>query len=458
MKLNLVQKVLISVIVLFIVTSAILSFAVAAQIRETYLSEQRRNVAEFVRKQAKQHLKATDFQTNKPTSILPRFIAYQNEIITPEIVRIKIYNTEGIVIYSDQKELIGQNLFADDPAELKEILGGNVVADIAKPDKKENAFEKQYKQLLEIYTPISFDNSGIIGIVETYYQLDLLNSEILKSQTYMITLVSAIFIILFLLLFLIVKRASRTIIQQDEQLKEDILKEKKYSSLKDEFITMSSHQLRTPASSIKWSLELLADGSLGELTAKQSEMLEGSRTNTETLISIIDNLLLVSTITPDYFTFEKIPYLLNDVVVEVLKIEEKNIKEKKLRVDVKMAEGLQKINIKKDAITTVVKNLIKNAIDYTPSEGSISINITHDNNQQLFSVEDTGIGIPDNEKEKVFDKFFRAHNSIEQKNVGSGLGLYICKTILEGYKETISFESKEKGTRFMFTVTNFSPK
>lgn len=453
MKLTLVQKVLISVIALFIATSAILSFVVASQIDKVYLGEQKRNVAEFVQKQANQHLKIGDFQTNKRDLALSAFIAYQNEIITPEIVRIKIYNSKGVVLYSDQTELIGQNLFVSQSDELKSILAGNIVADISKPTKAENVFEKQYSQLLEIYTPITFDKSNIVGIVETYYNLDLLNSEIRQSQIFFIISIAIIFIVLFTLLFFIINGASRRLIKQDEQLKRDIQKEKEFSSLKDEFIQMSSHQLRTPASVVKWSLELMQDEKIGKLNKEQKGIIKDSSINIEILIAIINNLLVVSDVKPDYFTFEKTPYVLKDIIMEVLQMEDKKIKEKKLQVSLIAGEKLSMINLRKDALTTIVRNLISNALDYTPSGGKISVQVDQiDNNHQQFSIEDTGIGIPENEKEKLFDKFFRAKNAIEQKNVGSGLGLYISKKILEGYGGAIWFESHKEGAKFIFTI------
>src|SRR3990167_7540236 len=185
MKLSLVQKVFISVIVLFAATSMLVSFIVASKIKQGFLIEQKRNIAEFVHKQANQHLKIEDFQTSELGKNLKVFEEYQNEIITSEIVRVKIYNKEGKVLYSDEKELIGQKLFADEQEELQEILEGNVVANIAKADKKENVYEKDFGQLLEIYVPVYFDNDEIAGIVELYYKLELLNTEITQSQLYL---------------------------------------------------------------------------------------------------------------------------------------------------------------------------------------------------------------------------------------------------------------------------------
>src|SRR3990167_10455838 len=111
MKFSLVQKVLISVIVLFVATSILVSFLVANKIKQGFLIEQKRNIAEFVQNQAKQHLKKEDFQASSQGKNLAVFDKYKDEIITSEIVRIKIYSEEGVVLYSDEQELIGQKLF-----------------------------------------------------------------------------------------------------------------------------------------------------------------------------------------------------------------------------------------------------------------------------------------------------------------------------------------------------------
>lgn len=452
MKLTLVQKVLISVIFLFIVTSSVLSIAVASQIKQAYLGEQKRNVAEFVQKQALQHLNSTLFNTNDYESIFSKFLEFQNEIITKEIVRIKIYNTKGVVLYSDQKDLIGQNLFAEEPEELKEILLGNVIAGISKPDKKENIYEKQYNQLLEIYTPIFFEDTGVAGVIEVYYNLDLLSSEILQSQTYLIISIGLIFTILFILLFILVKNASRKIIEQDKQLQIDIKKEQEYSSLKDEFIRLSSHQLRTPASAIKWTVEVLNDNDTGQLNADQKKLLETITESTNTLVSIVDNFLVVADIKPDYFTLEKSAYPLSDLIAEILKNKTDKFNHKNLNVTFNLSHGLNKINLKKEALTRVINILIDNAIDYSRKNGNILIELSQINNKQQFLIKDNGIGIPMNEQTKIFDKLFRASNSIEQKNSGSGLSLFIAKQIIEGYSGKIWFVSNKNGSAFTFEI------
>lgn len=454
LKFSLVQKVLFAVFILFIISSVILNIVITSEIRQSFLQEQKRNVAEFIRKQASQHLNKEDFQVNVEKGvILPRFVDYQNEITTAEIVRTKIYNTNGVVLYSDQSELVGQNLFADDPEELKEILDGNIVIDIADLSKPENVFEKQYKQLLEIYTPIYFSDSSVDGIVETYYNLDFLNAEVQRTQIQLIEAISAMFVILFILLFFIVRSASKTLTEQDDQLKKDILKEQEYSSLKDEFIRESSHELRTPATAIKWSLETLKNG-IDKFSTEQKEVIASMETNILSLISIVNNLLIVAELKPDYFVFEKEGYSLLDLTHGVLKNKQQKITNKNLKVNMAPAENLKMIKPRKDAMEMLVNILIDNAIDYTPPLGHIDMQIIQKGNSLMFEISDTGIGIPENEKSKIFGKFFRATNSVSQKNVGSGMSLYIAKGIVEAYGGTIGFESGKDGTKFMFEIAN----
>jgi signal transduction histidine kinase len=453
MKLTLTQKVVASVICVSLIASALTGWLVAKEVKNVYLSEQQRNVADLVQNQARIQLRSADFQVSQAELNQPRFATYSKSIATSKVVRVKIYDTNGIVLYSDEAELIGQKLFGEEEEELREILSGQVVADISKPNKKENAFESQFGELLEIYVPISFNTNEVVGIVETYFQLDLLNKSILKSQLYLVTSILSIFLLLLITLFLLVRKASQTLLKQSAQLKKDIEKEKEYSAIKDEFIEMSSHQLRTPASAIKWLLELFTEQTKPSLNKEQREALDSIKTNNELLISIVNNLLIVSSIKPDYFTFENKPYNLAELINEVLKNNKQKIKSKQIQLTLKTADDLPQISIKKSALLLVLKSLIENALDYTPPAGTITILVTVKNKHFLsLTISDTGIGVPQSEQTHLFDKFFRAKNAVEQKNVGSGLGLYIAKKIAQGYKGDIQFSPLVKGSQFILEL------
>lgn len=439
MKLTLVQKVIISVLAISTIASILVAILIAIEIKNVYLTEQKRNVAELVQRRAEQNLHPGDFKVENISQTEATFDAYKREILTSEIVRIKIYDTNGVVLYSDEKELIGQKLFQGEEDELEEILKGEVVADIAKPAKQENVFERQFGELMEIYTPIYFGGDRVVGIVETYYQLELLNALIVKSQIYLISSILTIFIILLIVLFLLVNKASKSLF--------------KYSIMKDEFITLASHQLRTPASSLKWNLELLTEGISKSLTTQQREALYAIKNDNENLISIVDNMLIVSEIRPDYFTYDDKDYNPHEVISEVIKKNEVKIKTKNLNLELNLAKEVTSLVIRHQAFFLIIKSIIENAIDYSKPQGKVVIEYGQKNNKHFqLTVKDEGIGIPLEEQANVFGKFFRAKNSIVEKNVGSGLSLYLVKEIVSGYGGKITFVSDTNGTEFKIIV------
>jgi signal transduction histidine kinase len=454
LKISLVQKVFISLFIIFVIAGFLLSFIVSRELKNVFLAQQQKNVVEFVLKQSNQRLSVADFKTADYASVALHFDRLFQEIKTEEIIRIKVYNSEGRVIFSDKKELIGQKLFQNEEDELNNILSGQVVADITAPIKTENVYEKGYKQLMEIYVPITFAGSKeVVGIIEIYFNLDFLSQKIQETQLRFIYAIILIFAILFAILFLIVRGASRKLIEQSLRLEEDIKKEKEYSSLKDEFISMASHQLRTPSSSIKWFLELLQGGDFGRLETKQLEIIKDIHESNEKMINIINTLLIISKIKPDFFDQDQTYNSPEEITQTVINQLKEKLARKNINLEINIGKALLKIKSRKEALIIVVENLIDNAIDYTPPGGKILIDLLMDNNNLLFRIKDTGIGIPKSEQIKIFGKFFRAQNAIEQKNVGSGLGLCIVKKIIDGFHGQIWFESEEgKGTTFYFTL------
>ncbi len=453
---SLVQKVAITVFVLLVVTSIVTGVLISTFIRQSYLSEQKQSLAQFVQKQAHESLTSSDFLTDDFGSVQTKFDFYRNEIAMPDVVRIKIYNREGVVISSDQPELIGQKSFIDESDELDEILEGKIVGTISVPDKAENKYEQNLGQLLELYVPITFDDVNVDGIVEIYLQFETRNLEIIRSQRYAVVSIAGTIAAAFIILLIIVRSASKTLIQQDIQLKKDIQKEQEYSLLKDEFITMSSHQLRTPASAIKWSLELLEEEFDGKnvLNDEQKEALSAATANTETLIAIINNLLIIAEIKPDYFKFENKAYLIKDIVYEIIKKYQPLINEKNIKIVFMPGQETITTTIKKEALGFILESMIKNAIDYSSLLGEIKIEIIVSLGKVQILVSDGGIGIPDDERVKVFGKFFRASNSIEKINVGSGMSLYIAQKIATGYGGLIRYEALPKGSKFVLEIFN----
>ena len=236
----------------------------------------------------------------------------------------------------------------------------------------------------------------------------------------------------------------------------DVSRQKLIEKLKTEFVTLSAHQLRTPLSGIKWNLKMLIDGSFGELTKEQKEFLEKTYRANERMIKLVNDLLDVTKIEEGrylYYTKKENIIEIAEKVIEPLKTK---IKQKNLGFKFLKPEGkIPGLSMDKEKIAICIQILLVNAITYTNPGGEVTISIKYDKNKKevLLAVRDTGIGIPKDQQKRIFTKFYRASSAMRMETVGSGLGLYITKNIIETHKGKIWFESEEgKGSTFYFTL------
>lgn len=237
---------------------------------------------------------------------------------------------------------------------------------------------------------------------------------------------------------------------------EDVTKAKEIEKRKDEFVSLAAHQLRTPSSAIKWSLEMMEEQGINSLwTQEQRDLFKKARESTERMITLIGDLLDIAKIEQGKAIFSSVPTDIEILLREVIASFQKQLKEKKIRLEFqKFTEGMPKIEIDKEKIKLAFQNLIDNAIRYTPPGGMVTVELKSDNIKKVeIIIKDTGIGIPKDQYHKVFSKFFRAKNAILMETEGSGLGLYITKSIIDTHKGEIWFTSEEgKGTTFYVTL------
>lgn len=226
-----------------------------------------------------------------------------------------------------------------------------------------------------------------------------------------------------------------------ELLAESLRKEQELSKLKDQFVRTVSHQFNTPLSIIHWTLEMIGDPKANPQTVREGLLtINQSRKD---ILGMVDNLLTLSEIG---FRYEKAnfkPLNLRTLVNETISKLHEDVTEKNLTIQFKEETSDLGLEGNEFALRKAIENIIKNAVIYSHRGGKIELTLGGAAEEVQLTVRDYGIGIPDDEQKSVFGEFFRASNAVLKKNVGTGLGLFIAKTIITGHGGAISFTSKE---------------
>lgn len=223
--------------------------------------------------------------------------------------------------------------------------------------------------------------------------------------------------------------------------------------MKAEFVSVVSHQLRSPLSNLKWAIELLMSGKITSVNEKQLEYLQILRENNSRMEGLISDLLIVSRIQQGRYALkeEKVPF--KDLVERVIKDAKIFAKASNVEIKLETEEKLPQVFIDPSQIKLAIDNLLDNAIRYTKAGGNIEIRLMKKNDNLRFEIQDNGVGIPKEDQKYIFQKFFRSENVLKHQTEGSGLGLYIAKSIIEKSKGKIGFKSQDGvGSTFWFTL------
>lgn len=233
----------------------------------------------------------------------------------------------------------------------------------------------------------------------------------------------------------------------------DVTREKVVERLKTEFVSISAHQLRTPLSAIKWSLKMLLDGDLGELEKEQKEFIEKTYWSNERMINLVNSLLNVTRIEEGRFIYKPEPVDLGKLAEEIIRTLKPTISKKNLNFSFKKDKNLPRLKLDREKMRIAVQNIIENAVKYTLEGGKVEIRVVKKEKEVEMRVKDTGVGIPKEQQERIFTKFFRGSNVVRLETVGTGLGLFIAQNIVRAHGGEMDFKSREgEGSTFWFTL------
>ena len=244
------------------------------------------------------------------------------------------------------------------------------------------------------------------------------------------------------------------------QLRETNNKLKALDETKDDFISMASHQLRTPLTSVKGYISMVLEGDAGKVNKQQREMLDQAFVSSQRMVYLIADLLNVSRLKTGKFVIEKTPVNLADVVEQELGQLKETAASRSLTLEYEKPKDFPVLMLDETKTRQVIMNFTDNAIYYTPAGGTIHVRLIDKEHTVELRIEDDGIGVPRSEQAHLFTKFYRADNARKARPDGTGLGLFMAKKVIVAQGGSLIFESKEgQGSTFgfMFGKTAAAP-
>lgn len=224
------------------------------------------------------------------------------------------------------------------------------------------------------------------------------------------------------------------------------------SKLKSDFIHIISHQLRSPLTNIKFSLDFLTSSKMAQTKEQQEEYYDILKENSARMGDLIDNLLTVARIEGGSFPLSKTEVSLEEITQKLISKFKAFALASNIKLMLFCADHSLKILADSLWIEQVVENFIDNAIKYTHGGGEVIVKIYKKGGRVFCEVQDSGVGIPKGEQSFIFEKFFRSANNLKKQTEGTGLGLHIAKKIVEKMGGKIGFSSQEnKGSKFWFS-------
>jgi len=343
--------------------------------------------------------------------------------------------TSGLIEFDSEHRLVRMNKAAE------ELLGIRREQVLGRIIDKNDAGNKELLALMEVATPESYEevkkvSENVTSLAGDVYEIKIRDPEEKNLQVSTIPITEH-------------AMGGGGIIK----VIRDITRESLISKSKSEFISIAAHQLRTPLSAIKWALQMLIKGGENKFSDFEKDLLAKSFDTNDRMISLVSDMLDVSRIDEGRFDYDFKKNNAADLIRSLVANSEIAAKEKNINIVFNSDKLAESFIFDVNKLSVAVQNLLENAVKYTLRNGKIIIDLKKDGDYAKIEISDTGVGIPKNQIDRTFSKFFRAENVKKIETGGSGLGLFIVKSIVDKHGGKISVESEEnEGTTFSLKV------
>jgi signal transduction histidine kinase len=434
-------------LLLTVMIGLVLGTLVGRQLEKAALAHEAERTAQTVGSEIDPFLQPEDFSavpSPERAQAIDRHI--RERVRDRHIVKIKIWNPDGTVVYSTDRSVIGRRFAIED--ELAEALRGEIAMDITTLSKDENRAEsRRYARLMEIYVPIRRGDGRVAGAYEVYLDVQTLTPMIAATQRFLWIGLALGLSGLYVALFGVVSRASRRLHRQSEELA-GLEARRIVDRFTTELVSVVSHELRTPLTALVGFSELLLTTSGDE--AEQREWVEHMHAAAKRLTTLVEDLLDVSRIEEGRLELRRQPV---DVRAAVnLALADFRRHASGHRFEERYLEPLPPLLADPDKLTQVLTNLISNAIKYSPMGGPVTISARAAGATVSLSVADQGLGLPPGELPRIFERFHRIQDEARRQIPGTGLGLYITRRLVELHDGRIWAESAGPGGGSTFHV------
>ena len=404
------------------------------------------------------HIRAADFMA--PVSGTRRATLdelFRKSILIPGVVGGRLVSPNGTVTYSARHELIGTRVKG--MTDLRRVLGGSVNRDVTRTTTWRG--QKNLK-VLRVRVPVRLNRSpSAIGALELDQDYRAVSVSIGDAHGRLALILALALLALYASLFPILRRVTRELEQRNRQrgllleaergaraeaesvqrlLTEQNERLRELDALKDEFISLVSHELRTPLTSIRGYLDLLLEDR--SLSVDQRRFLSIVDRNSARLLDLVSDLLFLAQVDAGKLAFEAHPVDLEQVVMECMESSSPIAAAKGIELT-SQTTRLPKLRGDRARLAQVLDNLVSNAVKFTPAGGRVEVRLSAVEGAAVIEVEDTGLGLAEDEQEQLFERFFRSSRATENAVPGTGLGLAIAKAIVEHHGGRIELESAE---------------